>query len=279
MRSICLLALLVAGIESTPTEVYTYVSVNLPSGTIESYVRISPPSQVCPCSWPDTRSPTMLVASPVDGCTTYASSEYKGAIVLVDRGGCDFVAKAENLQRAGAVAVLVRDNVTGTPVDMGLGASAFKVKVPLASVNQETGTMLATYSKSSAAGTVFTIHSDQCPFALGTFSSQMVVWSIGVATCILASYLAAAGERQAVNGLTYDYQTIGRDSVQPEEEEEVNQDITLTMAVGYFFFASLMLVVLFFFIDKLIVAPSARHTHIPNSRVNAFEVFAPHPRS
>ena len=58
------------------------------------------------------------------------------------------------------------------------------------------------------SGTSFTIHSDRCPFALGTSASQVAVWSLGVFTAILAAYLSAAPERSV--HAVYDYQPVGR---------------------------------------------------------------------
>lgn len=47
------------------------------------------------------------------------------------------------------------------------------VHIPLASVNTETGTMLASYTREAQVGTSFTITSDRCPFALDTMTSQV----------------------------------------------------------------------------------------------------------
>ena len=42
-----------------------------------------------------------------------------GAIAIVDRGNCFFVTKVKNAQNAGAIAVIVINNVSGTPITMG----------------------------------------------------------------------------------------------------------------------------------------------------------------
>jgi hypothetical protein len=52
--------------------------------------------------------------STTDGCSPVTNS-LTGKIGLVDRGTCGFVVKAKNLQNAGAIAVLVADNVAGSP--------------------------------------------------------------------------------------------------------------------------------------------------------------------
>eukprot|EP01050_Picozoa_sp_SAG11_P054683 SAG11_NODE_33007_length_279_cov_1.305556_1_plen_61_part_01 len=55
--------------------------------------------------------------------------------------------------------------------------------------------------------------------------NQMAVWAIGVFTCILASYLSAATERQMATGTVYDYQPLGR-QVDTDEDDGGEQEIT-----------------------------------------------------
>ena len=49
-----------------------------------------------------------------DGCSAI-SNTISGKIALVDRGGCGFVIKAKNVQNAGAIGMVVADNVAGSP--------------------------------------------------------------------------------------------------------------------------------------------------------------------
>jgi hypothetical protein len=53
-----------------------------------------------------------------EGCNPFVGFP-AGAIALVDRGTCAFVVKAQNAQAAGAVAVIVANNVPGAPILMG----------------------------------------------------------------------------------------------------------------------------------------------------------------
>jgi hypothetical protein len=55
---------------------------------------------VCPCAWGQLRG-SLAVAVPADACVVNVSAVYKGAFVLVQRGGCHFAIKAKNMQRAG----------------------------------------------------------------------------------------------------------------------------------------------------------------------------------
>jgi extracellular elastinolytic metalloproteinase len=52
-----------------------------------------------------------------DGCETFGG--VAGKIALVERGFCPFVLKVANAQAAGAVAVIVANNVVGLPVTLG----------------------------------------------------------------------------------------------------------------------------------------------------------------
>ncbi|RYM33807.1 T9SS type A sorting domain-containing protein [Brumimicrobium glaciale] len=56
----------------------------------------------------------------LDGCQTAINpTELDGKIVLVKRGGCNFVTKVENAENAGAIAVIVVNNVAGNIIAMG----------------------------------------------------------------------------------------------------------------------------------------------------------------
>ncbi len=58
------------------------------------------PSQVCACSWGQLQG-SLTVAIPANACVMNTSANYKGAFVLVERGGCHFATKAKHMQRAG----------------------------------------------------------------------------------------------------------------------------------------------------------------------------------
>ncbi|HSJ24757.1 MAG TPA: PA domain-containing protein [Longimicrobiales bacterium] len=60
-----------------------------------------------------------------------------GSIALVDRGNCTFVQKAQNAQAAGAVAMVVVNNVPGNPVT--LGGSDPTIVIPSVMVSQTDG--------------------------------------------------------------------------------------------------------------------------------------------
>ncbi len=75
-----------------------------------------------------------------DGCEPVVNS-IAGKIALIDRGTCTFVSKALNAQNAGAVAVIIANNVAGaTPPS--LGGTDPSVVIPVVSVTQADGTTL-----------------------------------------------------------------------------------------------------------------------------------------
>ncbi len=53
------------------------------------------------------------------GCSAHPPGFFTGAIALIQRGGCTFAAKVSNAAAAGAIAVVVYNNVGGPPIFMG----------------------------------------------------------------------------------------------------------------------------------------------------------------
>jgi len=76
-----------------------------------------------------------------NGCEPLMNgADVAGNIALVDRGGCTFVQKAQNAEAAGAIGVIIANNVAGaTPI--GLGGSGV-VNVPTVSVTLDDGQTL-----------------------------------------------------------------------------------------------------------------------------------------
>jgi hypothetical protein len=64
-----------------------------------------------------------------------------GKIALVDRGTCGFAIKVKNAQNAGAIGVLVADNVAGSPPP-GLGGADPTVTIPSARITLADGNAL-----------------------------------------------------------------------------------------------------------------------------------------
>lgn len=82
-----------------------------------------------------------------DACEASTSS-LTGKIAIVDRGTCDFTVKVANAQAAGAVAVLIANNVASGA--FGPGGTNRKIKIPSAMVTQADGATLRGLAGSSA---------------------------------------------------------------------------------------------------------------------------------
>jgi extracellular elastinolytic metalloproteinase len=63
-----------------------------------------------------------------DACERLPRGALSGKIAVADRGSCDFTVKAANVQTAGAVALVVVNNVAGNPITMG--GSGGRVSIP-----------------------------------------------------------------------------------------------------------------------------------------------------
>jgi hypothetical protein len=82
-----------------------------------------------------------------DGCEASTTS-LTGKVAIVDRGTCNFTVKVYNAQQAGAVAVVIANNVAGpasTP-----GGTDRKVKIPSGMVTQADGATLKSLAGASA---------------------------------------------------------------------------------------------------------------------------------
>jgi hypothetical protein len=81
------------------------------------------------------------IAPPGDGCSGLSNAaQVTGKIVMIDRGTCSFLLKAQNAQGAGAIGVIIADNVDeGT---LGLGGTAGGVTIPVLSVTLTTANAL-----------------------------------------------------------------------------------------------------------------------------------------
>jgi subtilisin family serine protease len=65
-----------------------------------------------------------------NACSAFPAGSLAGAIALVTRGTCTFSTKIRNAQTAGAVAVLVGNNVFGDPVAMGQDGTPNQPTIP-----------------------------------------------------------------------------------------------------------------------------------------------------
>ncbi|PQJ82572.1 T9SS type A sorting domain-containing protein [Polaribacter glomeratus] len=102
--------------------------------------------------------------NPTEGCTSFGGNA-TGKIALVRRGDCSFVIKVKNAQNAGAVAVIVMNNVSGEPIPMG-GEDA-TITIPAVMISKENGDLM---EAALASGAV----SGSLNPASGTFTATVV---------------------------------------------------------------------------------------------------------
>jgi hypothetical protein len=86
----------------------------------------------------DTAPNLGLACNPLSALNAAAVA---GKIALVDRGTCTFVVKAKNVQNAGALGMIVADNVVGSPPG-GLGGTDPTVTIPAVRITQADGNTL-----------------------------------------------------------------------------------------------------------------------------------------
>lgn len=93
-----------------------------------------------------TVTDTVVYYSTTDttGCTALPGSNksVKGKIALIYRGGCNFTVKVKNAQNAGAVGVIVINNVPGDPIPMG-GGPDNTITTPAVMVSDVDGALFA----------------------------------------------------------------------------------------------------------------------------------------
>lgn len=83
---------------------------------------------------------TVVLANDSLACSALTNgNELAGQIALVYRGTCEFGAKALAAQNAGAIAVIIVNNIAGAPIAMGAGAVGGSVTIPTVMISQADG--------------------------------------------------------------------------------------------------------------------------------------------
>jgi len=109
-----------------------------------------------------------------DACSPLTNAAaVAGNIALVDRGTCFFVVKARNCQAAGAIAVLVADNVSDSP-PAGLGGADDSITIPIVRITMADG---ATLRSNLASGVNVTLLLDTSVLAGADASGRSLLYS------------------------------------------------------------------------------------------------------
>lgn len=88
--------------------------------------------------------PILDMAAPGPGCNpfnTLNTAAVNNNIALIDRGGCAFTVKVKNAQNAGAKAVVIADNVAGSPPG-GMGGADPTITIPSVRITLADGNTL-----------------------------------------------------------------------------------------------------------------------------------------
>ncbi len=85
---------------------------------------------------------TYSVTSPLNGCSTITNN-LSGQIALIRRGTCTFTTKIRNAQAAGAIGVIISNNVLGDPVAMAHDGTSPFPTIPAVMVSKGKGLAMA----------------------------------------------------------------------------------------------------------------------------------------
>lgn len=123
------------------TSLGSFLDVNSPSGIAGAYnsteATFGPGLPATPIT-ADVVLATDGTAPANDGCQTLTNAaQVSGKIALIDRGDCNFTAKVENAQNAGAVAVIIANNAAGSPFQMG--GTSNTINIPSIMISQTDG--------------------------------------------------------------------------------------------------------------------------------------------
>ena len=111
---------------------------------------------------------------PIEGCGQLINStDIAGKIAVVDRGNCTFVVKAQRAQTAGAIGLLVLNNVDGDPITMA-GEDA-GISIPLIMVDKATGIKI----KENIAGGLNVTITDKRKFVTSSFDNGIITHEYG----------------------------------------------------------------------------------------------------
>lgn len=92
-------------------------------------------------------------SNPTEGCNTLTNgTDLSGKIALIDRGTCSFVQKVKNAQNAGAVAVIIINNINGAPFSMS-GSDA-SITIPSLMISRADGDIFKNELSKSVTVTV-----------------------------------------------------------------------------------------------------------------------------
>ena len=128
----------------TTFESASSITINSPAGVAGNYASYPTTAFGDLSSLPLTQNIVLVqdnTAPTSDGCETITNAAaLNGKIALIRRGSCAFVVKVKAAQDAGAVAVIMMNNVAGTPIPMG--GTDISITIPSVMVSQSDGNII-----------------------------------------------------------------------------------------------------------------------------------------
>ena len=140
----------------TTFESASTITINSPAGIAGNYATFPTTAFGDNSSLPITGDIVLVqdnTAPASDGCNTITNAAaLNGKIALIRRGSCTFVLKVKAAQDAGAVAVIMMNNVGGTPIPMG--GDDISITIPSIMLSQADGDILEAALGSGLNGTI-----------------------------------------------------------------------------------------------------------------------------
>ncbi|ASS50664.1 MAG: hypothetical protein A3D31_13965 [Candidatus Fluviicola riflensis] len=117
-------------------------SVEAPAGIAGGYQITNPTTWSLDMSIPaNAVLDTLMLADDSLACAPL-TNDLTGKIALIYRGSCEYGSKALRAQNAGAIAVIIVNNIPGAPVPMGGGVDGPSVTIPVVMVSNVDGDIL-----------------------------------------------------------------------------------------------------------------------------------------
>lgn len=119
---------------------------------------------------------TETTGTPYDGCGTISNpQEINGKIAVVLRGDCSFVDKVQKAQNAGAVGVLVVNNVSGTA---SMGGESTTITIPSFSVTSTVGNPIISNLENNVVVNA-TLKNVETPYTDGSLDNGIIAHEYG----------------------------------------------------------------------------------------------------
>ncbi len=147
------------------------------------------------------------------GCESLVNgAEMAGNIALLYRGTCEFGTKALNAEQAGAIGVVIVNNIAGPPVGMGAGADGAAVTIPVVMISQADGMMVRGLMDQGPVELLIGNIAGMFPFNLGLEKWGMLVPRAAAMPTELT--MSAADFSMDLGAFAVNYGSAPQDSVQ-----------------------------------------------------------------